>query len=66
MSGSAVLSFGASGFAVNAGTGYCIRGTGTVLYDRITFSDSAALAQNKKIQSSLTLLTYTTTPSIVA
>lgn len=66
MSGSAVLSFGASGFAVNAGTGYCISGTGTVLYDRITFSDSPALAQNKKIQNTLTLLTYTTTPSIVA
>lgn len=40
--------------------------TGTVLYDRITFSDSLALAQNKKIQNTLTLLTYTTTPSIVA
>lgn len=66
MASPAVLSMGASGFAVNTNTGYCIRGTGTVLYDRITFSDSLALAQNKKIQNTLTLLTYTTAPSIVA
>lgn len=66
MSGSAFLSFGASGFAVNAGTGYCIRGTGTVLYDRMSFSHSALDAENVKIQNTLTLLTYTTTPSIVA
>lgn len=66
MSGTAVLSLGASGFAVNAGTGYCLRGVGTVLYDRVTFSDSLALAQNKKFQNTLTIITYTKTPSVVA
>lgn len=66
MSSPALLSFGASGFAVNDGTGYCMRGTGTVLYDRISFSHSALDPENVKIQNTLTLLTYTTTPSVVA
>ncbi|HMW08047.1 MAG TPA: hypothetical protein PK079_22630 [Leptospiraceae bacterium] len=52
----------------NSGTGYCARGAagGIFVYDRITFSDSVLQAQNKKIQNTLTLATFSTTPSIVA
>lgn len=63
-----LVTYAQSGFSVNSGTGYCVRGSagGIFVYDRITFSDSVLQAQNKKIQNTLTLATFSTTPSIVA
>jgi len=66
MTSPAFLSFGMSGFAVNSGTGYCIRGTGTVLYDRLSFSHSSFSAQNVKFQNTLSLFTYTTAATVTA
>ncbi len=50
-------------FDVSAGTGYCIKGTGTLLYDRVSFSNSAATPANVKFQNTITSFTYTTTPT---
>jgi hypothetical protein len=60
------LSLGNSGFAINTGTGYCLKGTGTIFYDRYMFSDTAAVPQNKKVQNTLIIFQYTSTASVVA
>ena len=52
--------------AINSGTGYCLRGTGTVFYDRYIFSDTVAAPQNKKVQNTLAIFQYTSTASVVA
>ena len=47
-------------FSVATGTGYCIRGIGGVhAYAYITFANSALLAFNVKVQSTLTNVPYT-------
>jgi hypothetical protein len=48
-------------FAIATGTGYCVKGTGIHLYAGQNLSNSAALAYNVKMQSTLTNLPYTTT-----
>jgi hypothetical protein len=66
MASPAFLSLGNSGFAINTGTGYCLKGTGTIFYDRYIFSDTAAVPQNKKVQNTLIIFQYTSTASVVA
>jgi hypothetical protein len=57
----AALSAGDAAFVVATGTGYCVRGTGTFLYAQNTFSNSAAVAYNVKVQNTVTALPVTTT-----
>lgn len=61
----AVLSQAFNSFAVAAGTGYCISGTGTHFYGPMVNADSIALSYNVKIQNTITSIPYTTslTPS---
>lgn len=66
LSGLNMLSLSLCGFGICFGSGYCIKGTGPVLYDRWFFSDSAALSQNKKIQNTLTLIPYASSPTLSA
>lgn len=48
-------------FAIATGTGYCVKGTGVHVYAGQNLSNSALLAYNVKMQSTLTNIPFTTT-----
>lgn len=54
------LSAGDATFIVATGTGYCVRGNGTYIYGPMTYSNSAAVAYNVKVQNTVTALPVTT------
>jgi hypothetical protein len=54
-------------FDVSSGTGYCVQGSGTVIYDFISFNDIPIVQpRNRKFQSSLSIVALPTTPNVVA
>lgn len=61
MSSPAVVVLGNQTFDVTSGTGHCVKGTGFLLYDNVSFSDSALGASNTSFQNTLTIAPYTTT-----
>lgn len=48
-------------FNISTGTGYCVRGSGIHMYGPMLFNNSALLAGNVKVQSTLTSVPFTTT-----
>ncbi len=54
-------------FDIASGTGYCIKGTGTVVYDFVSFNHIAVVQpRNLKFQNTLTIIQLPSTPSVVS